>query len=265
MAGQDAIFAANKKFDMFSSASQTTKQGEKAVYNSKTCFECDLYFQPAGHIVSTEHLLSGAISELRNKTAVKEDVLFDKEPWVFIEITASPNLLPAKLWQLERAMRLIPVIDPSIVPASVVVLLNGDKEEAEMAMDRIIIPEDYLIQTRPVYIGWVPTRNIFNAINIVSKEVLGIQEDINAMKTNIAGMKTDIADMKTDIADMKITFSGIENEFSDMKTDIADMKTDIADMKIIFSGTENEFSGIKNEFSGMKSTLNTILEELRRK
>ncbi len=117
-----------------------------------TVFETDFYFNSSEHIDDCNSLFQGCVSHLHNKTDKRELTLTDK--WVFVELTESPYLLPQKLFQLERAVRLLPLIDNQYRPEALCVLMNGDKHIAEMAINLIRIPDNAEIHNFPLYIGW---------------------------------------------------------------------------------------------------------------
>jgi hypothetical protein len=141
-------------------------------YNAGTSYECDLYFKPAAESLelrTTEQLLSGAVSTWTPLTSITEDDLTNK--WILIEITQGPHLFVNKLWQLERAVRLLPIIDKSIVPGALVILMNGNFEEAESAIKLIKIPSTFKITQYPLFVGWVKSRNLFTTLNIMENDI----------------------------------------------------------------------------------------------
>jgi hypothetical protein len=150
-------------------------------------FECDLYFKVDElELQSTKELVSGAVSSFTALTHIAEDNLEKK--WFFIEMKG-PHLLINKLWQLECAVRLLPQIDQSIVPGSIVVLMNGDEKEANHAINILKIPGHFKILEYPVFVGWVPTRNIFNTLNHMMSDISELKSDISALKSDMNELK----------------------------------------------------------------------------
>jgi hypothetical protein len=164
----------------------------------------DLYFKPLvddGSDIDLSGFLSGAVTELKHLSAQNATDSMDGK-WIFVEISQGSKFLLQKLWQLERAVQILPLIDANFNPSNLVILLNGDKEEAVYAMNNIHIPPEAKILQYPLFVGWTSTRNIF--------KILGtLQEEMGVMQTDITEMKTDITDMKTDITDMKTDITGI--------------------------------------------------------
>jgi hypothetical protein len=122
--------------------------------------------------MSIPDVLKNSIVLYKNLTAqtdkFNDDV--DVERWIFIEICEDPMLLPAKLWQLERAARCLPLLNPKIALdfASFAVLLNGEEKDFNAVMSHIRLPSNSILQNYPVIVGWVPTRNIFSSIRQIN-------------------------------------------------------------------------------------------------
>jgi hypothetical protein len=112
------------------------------VVNAKV--ECDLYFNSSDALIgTTKELLAGAVLDLHDKSGVMEKLIDDG--WMFIEMTQGPQYLAQKLWRLERAVQILSTIAPTIRPASLVVLMNGEEKEARQAIDLINVPHNSLI------------------------------------------------------------------------------------------------------------------------
>jgi len=139
------------------------KLDENYGLDPSTFFETDFYFQTEDSVGACADLLDGCTYWLKQLPGMetKKQVMIGEGEWIFIEIAESPTVLPQKLYQLERATRFIPEIDPQIKPKALVVLLNGLEGEAQFAIDNVSVPNQSILRKYPVYVGWVPTRNIF--------------------------------------------------------------------------------------------------------
>jgi hypothetical protein len=120
------------------------------------------FFKSRDKSFDGKKFFQGCVLDLHRKTNVLETSLANK--WIFVEITSSPNLLLQKLFQLERAVRLLPKIDNQYRPEVLCVLLNNPEDVAKQAINLVTIPNDALINSFPLYIGWVPTRNIYKSV-----------------------------------------------------------------------------------------------------
>ena len=167
------------------SCNNTNRMRKVPLYSS---VECDMYFNPMfDNDLDLSSFLSGAVLNLKNLSRKRETESMAGK-WMYIEISQGPKFLLQKLWQLERAAHLLPLINANFNPSNLVVLLNGDEEEANFAMNNVIIPPEAKIMQYPLFVGWTPTRNIF-------KILASFQEKVDAgMKT----LETDMTSMKVD-------------------------------------------------------------------
>jgi hypothetical protein len=152
-----------------------TKKTYKS-HSYKTVFDVDFYFKPKDSNFTGSVFLQNAVETLKQMTVSDKldiDINESNETsgWFFLEITQGPQHLAQKLWQLERATRVLTSIDESYSPRAVAVLLNGDKTEFDEALSKIRIPENFLIKQIPVYVGWVSTRNIFRSFSDLKQTV----------------------------------------------------------------------------------------------
>jgi hypothetical protein len=189
----------------FKKESTSKSQAKKVTkFDLDSTFSCDLYINfdsPSSPVGRTKDFLAGAVTKLHKKTEIsEEDDLVGK--WIFIEITQGPKFLLQKLWQLERAVRVLPSMG-DYRPASLVVLMNGDESEAADAIDLISIPQDAEILKYPLFIGWTPTRNIFTVVSNLSADVSSLKTDVSLLKTDVASLKTDVASLKNDMKEVK--------------------------------------------------------------
>lgn len=118
------------------------------------------------------------------------DVVYEAPPegnnWIFVEITQGSRLLAQKIWQLERAAILLPIHDVSHTPSAVIVLLNGDREDAEAAVRNMKIPGNFKISKLPLYVGWTPSRNIHREFRILRKDLKSIEANVAVQSGQIA-------------------------------------------------------------------------------
>ena len=178
------------------------KENKLENYDKSTLFETDFYFNSAEYVDDCRALFRGSVSHLHKKTTHTELALQDK--WVFVELTESPYLLPQKLFQLERAVRLLPLIDNQYRPEALCVLMNGDKNIADMALDLIRIPKNAEINKYPLYIGWVPSRNIFTLFNNLESKMESME---TKFETKLESMETKF---ETKLGMMETKISSIE-------------------------------------------------------
>ena len=183
----------------------------------KAEFECDLYFKADSLVTSTEEFLESAVLDLHKKTDIKEPEFTGTE-WIFVEITQGPQFLLQKLWQLERALYILSYFNTPITPSSLVVLLNGEEQEARDAIDLIKIPDGSLISRYPLYIGWTPTRNIFKSLKNLQDDMTGVKADINGLKADMTGVKADINGLKADMAGVKDNLSNLTNSVASLES-----------------------------------------------
>ena len=198
-----ALFAMRNKFDQNQSSFFSTIKVKSFVVGASV--ECDLYFKPLlddDSDIDLSGFLSGAVTELKQLSAQNATDSMDGK-WIFVEISQGSKFLLQKLWQLERAVQILPLIDANFNPSNLVVLLNGDKEEAIYAMENIRIPPEAKILQYPLFVGWTPTRNIFKILGTLQEDMAIMKDEMGDMKTDITDMKTDITGVKTDITDIK--------------------------------------------------------------
>lgn len=170
----------------------------KATHDESARFEADLYFQPCPDnqdIISTHNLLSASVSKIHKISGIDEGIMTNK--WIFIELTQGPQFIVQKLWQLERALLLIPLNDKNISVGSVVILVNGEESEFATAMSHLQpLPVDSKLSRLPVYIGWVPTRNIFSTLSKLTDTMATFSTSFNKLEGDVDAMKGDVDAMK---------------------------------------------------------------------
>jgi hypothetical protein len=153
--------------------------------------ECDLYvqlpFDTGASTVSELLKLSTVDIFSLNGHDAREVSLSGK--WVLLEISDSPHHLAHKLFQLERALHLLPTAVNDFLAADVgalVVLLNGDREEAVRAVN--FVKKDFAnmeMAKYPVFVGWVPYRNMFTRIGQLDDDIQGLNETVHALKNSV--------------------------------------------------------------------------------
>lgn len=169
--------------DFFSKKTKDLKQYRQP----STVFETDFNFKTSQPVANCTELFNGCVLNLHKKTLHKESSLTNK--WVFAELTLSSDMLAQKLFQLERAVRFLPLLDPKFTPAALCVLMNGEERDAVTAVDLIRIPPGALILKYPLYIGWVPTRNIFSMFNNLKQNFVSMETKIGGMETKVKGFE----------------------------------------------------------------------------
>ena len=164
------------------------KKGMKT-YTSETTFECDLYMRiKEPEVLTVVELLQGAVMKIHKLNSVKD--IKSAHNWLFIEVSMGPQFLADKLWQLERAARVFKRNDPSFNIGSCVVLHNGSENESDKAIREIKLPDFMLISKVPVYVGWVPTRNIYSVLQGMQDNIKGLQSDVRDIKVNLERLAT---------------------------------------------------------------------------
>jgi hypothetical protein len=199
-------------------------------YNDKSEFEVDLYFKSSNEdICDCSMFLQGCVSELHAKTLHQEKSLHNK--WVFVEMTAGPKLLMQKLFQLERSVRLLPLIDKQYEPAALCVLMNGPQDLFKQALDLVNIPQDAKINQYPLYIGWVPTRNVYSTMkNFETKlesRITGLESRMESRITGLESrMESRITGLESRITGLESRITGLESRMESRITDL-DHKMDV--------------------------------------
>ena len=133
-------------------------------------FECDLYIKACWSREPYKSILlflNGSTQEVfqLGKEEVEDANINAK--WVLIEVSESPRLLAHKLYQLERAILLLPGAVSEFKLCDVgalVILLNGKLDEAKRAISYVQDCTKLQMFRFPVYVGWVPSRNIYSMI-----------------------------------------------------------------------------------------------------
>ena len=180
------------------------RKGTNPKYKASDSFECDFYFRPVDEgIGSMDELLRGAVDQLHLKTADPAGAVSGR--WCFCEITESPKHIYMKLYQLERAVYFLTRSNPKFDIAGCVILINGREDEAERAMQLFSMPPDCELRRTniPLYIGWVPVRNVYRALSNIEADVTGLKTDVAKLKTDVAELKADVAELKTDMSEVK--------------------------------------------------------------
>lgn len=134
--------------------------------------ECDLYFKSSSPIClgTMAEFLDGVVVTLHDKSGVGERSSIG-EGFIFMEMAMGYQHLLAKLWQLERAVQVLPLVGSQYKPVGLVVLVNGDEKATKRAIDLVQIPPDAEIKKYPLFIGWTPTRNIFTMLKTLSNDI----------------------------------------------------------------------------------------------
>jgi hypothetical protein len=171
---------------------------ESGPHKNTDTFECDFYFRESKEqIVSAQQLFGGSTETLHQKAG--DDGMNIVGKWILTEISLNAQHARQKLYQLERASYFLSLLDPTIQIGAAVILLNGPEVDAERANELFSMPTNsYLTKFNiPVFIGWVPTMNIYKVLNRVETDVAGLKTDVAGLKTDVAGLKTDMFEVKT--------------------------------------------------------------------
>jgi hypothetical protein len=148
--------------------------------------ECDLYFTSTSfetESIEFPNLFRDAIENQRLLSSSESKVDFNlSNKWVFIEVCEDPKLLPNKLAQLERAARLLPILDDKVDLGGFAVLLNGDKANYEKSMSALKLSDELVITKYPLLIGWVSARNVFSLVKNVERAVIYVQKQLGQME-----------------------------------------------------------------------------------
>jgi len=166
-----------------SSVFDLNEKKTKNVTSAANCtpFECDLYFCSENRVPSIRMLLSSATEEVWKLTNVPYVEPLDEPVWIFMEISQGSKLIAQKIWQTERATRILPIHDQSFFPSAVVILLNGQRDEVDKVVAAIVIPASFKISKLPVYVGWTPTRNIHKSFTLLKNEIRAQSEQISSL------------------------------------------------------------------------------------
>jgi len=212
-------------------------------YKEGTTFEADLHFKSSENIFSFQELLQNCVEVLYPLTEMKEESLTDK--WVYIEITASPALLLQKLFQLERAVRLLPLIDPTFKPEALCVLMNGDEKVAKNAISLVknCIPKDANILQFPLYLGWAPTRNMYTSFAKLSDEVTSWKKimgsQLDRLDKDVKGLDARMDSLDRDVKGLDARMDSLDRNVKHL-----DARMDSLEKKI-----DSLVSIISNKFS----------------
>ena len=153
-------------------------------------YECDLYVQLpySDDELNIEQLLQDSTESVFSLNNFEPDNVNVAGKWVLVEISESAQHLAHKLYQLERAMHLLPRAASDFAKEDVgalIVLLNGKREHAEMAINYVKLNEALMISRVPVFVGWVPFRNLFVTIT-------DVQGQVGQMDKRITGLTDEV-------------------------------------------------------------------------
>jgi hypothetical protein len=166
--------------------------------NINSEIECDLYFKASSYEsmafrnIFRDSILSHTILS-RNESMLEYDL---DNKWVLIEICQDPKLLPNKLCQLERAARLLPLLDSNISFGGFAVLLNGEKAIYEKSISLLKLSDEFLITKYPLLIGWVPTRNVHSTVRNIEKQVESISKEMKLQREEMKLQREETRDIK---------------------------------------------------------------------
>ena len=158
-------------------------------------FECDLYVKLSSN---NDKTAEPTISALKFLGGITEQVfplggreLCDADitsKWVLIEISQSPMYLAHKLYQLERAIRLLPdsVSDFKLEDVGALVIISSGKlEETVKAVSYLKNLNNLKILEYPAYVAWVPSRNIYEMIGNIDKK---LEKNIDRISVNMQSL-----------------------------------------------------------------------------
>ena len=196
------------------------KQSNKT-YTPINKIECDLYFCSDEPIPCITSFLDMSTEEVWNLTDVVYKAPSEGNNWIFVEITQGSRLLAQKIWQLERAAILLPIHDVSYTPSAAIVLLNGEREDAEAAVRNMKIPENFKISKLPVYVGWTPTRNIHREFRILRKDLKSIQASVATQSVEIAVLTSQMSTQSGQMSTQTVEIAALTSQMSTQSGQIA--------------------------------------------
>ena len=156
--------------------------------------ECDLYVNLESkndELITVKSFLSTCTEWVKPLGVTsQEEAIITPNSWVLIEISEDPYHLSRKLYQLERAMHCLPHFGDEYKNISAVIcLINGDEDIAKECTSSIALNSDLKISKIPVFVGWVPTRNIFSSFRNLEKKFDRMQENSDKMQVKFDRMQ----------------------------------------------------------------------------
>jgi len=172
--------------------------------------------KPDDDTLSGSSFLVNAVEDVVNFTSVSEELYPDRK-WFFVEISQGPKFMLQKIWQIERAVRILTRIDPSYAPKAVAILFNGSKDDYNLAINKLDLPDTLLIKKYPLYIGWVHTRNIFNSFSELKSLYTKQAEKTSELKGLVEKQSETTSALTQSFSELKIFVEKQSEKTSELK------------------------------------------------
>ena len=182
-------------------------------------FECDLYIQllRGDEDVSVSQFLQLSTQIVYSLNDFDPNKVNIAGKWVLLEISESAQHLPHKLYQIERALHFLPRAASDFSKeevGAVIVLLNGKQEDADLAISYVKLNSDLLISNVPVFVGWVPFRNLFVTISDMQGQVEKMGAQLTELTTEVGQMDSRLTELTADVGKMGAQLTGLGNSIT---------------------------------------------------
>jgi hypothetical protein len=172
-------------------------------------FEMDLHLK-TNQSMSLKSIMMDVVDrdDTRNVFSVNgerfENIVINPNQTIHFEITSDINLLPKKIFQLERSLQLNQSCMPGIPkPAACGVIVTGSIHQFEAAMGNIK-KVDWGIELDPPMVFQVPLFVILSPFRNIYSELSGIKTGMSEMKSEL---KQDMTELKTGLQQDMTEFS----------------------------------------------------------
>ena len=143
----------------------------------------------------------------KSRNEALPDVMLQADDHLWIEIAETPDSIPGKLWQLNRAYVHFETQERPLAKVAVI-CLNGEKDLYDDAVKIALnhwnadeLTSWTILKKIPVYVLYTPNRNVYRSLHKIETQ-MATKSDLVELRSDLEGLRKTMATMETNLAEV---------------------------------------------------------------